>query len=76
MHSFPSISLVFGYLSPETVVPLLSVLAGGLGVVLAFGKTLLRYPLAWGRLIHRGGSKSGHEIPSPESVASCADGQS
>ena len=33
-------SFVLGYLGPETFIPLLSVIAGAIGIVLAFGKNL------------------------------------
>ena len=35
-------NLLLAYLSPETLLPMTSVLAGGLGVILMFGRNIFR----------------------------------
>jgi len=42
-------SFVFAYFGPETVLPVTSVIATVLGVVMMFGKSTLRFVLRWRR---------------------------
>lgn len=42
-------SLVFAYFGPETVLPVTSVIATVLGIVMMFGKNALRFAFRWRR---------------------------
>ncbi len=49
LNAMDCMSLVFAYLSPETVLPVTSLLATVAGVVMMFGRTIFRPVLRWVR---------------------------
>jgi hypothetical protein len=62
-----------GYLTPETFVPIISLIAGGAGVLIGFGVRVVRLPLMWLRRIgricpHRAGTSVPTCLPADQGV--------
>lgn len=45
------LAVIFGYIGPETTLPMMSVVASALGIVLMFGRYLLNFAKSCARVI-------------------------